>query len=172
MYSFSILPQLNVVVIEFATKKIQNDTLGDVLRKLEGGKKRAMYDGINLPLDQINLPPSDFRIDLHKIIKGKNIRYLVSHVKGDNKTFKHELLHALFFLNPEYKKLATDIFNSLGSKLKKGVISILDIHYDRSVHIDEFQAYLVTDDEIFRGAVSKSLQEERQILVNYVSTHI
>lgn len=62
---------------------------------------------------------------------------------ADNKTFKHELCHALYYTNPEYKATALSITNSINpAHYKIFKDNLLSFGYTEQVVDDEIQAYL------------------------------
>jgi len=42
-----------------------------------------------------------------------NGSYTIAYIKGDIHTKKHELLHAKYYINAEYRKYVRDLWNSL-----------------------------------------------------------
>lgn len=38
--------------------------------------------------------------------------YIIAGCKGDTETFRHELMHALYFVDEDYRDLVTSTFNS------------------------------------------------------------
>ena len=61
----------------------------------------------------------------------------------DDKTFKHELCHALYYTNPEYKATALSITKSLPPEHRQRFKeNLLGYGYTESVTDDEIQAYL------------------------------
>jgi hypothetical protein len=88
---------------------------------------------------------------INKILAMKHIDLLNAYVIGTEsdkgQTFKHELCHALYYTNREYKILADvvswlhpskDTYNTLSSNLKK-------LGYNDDVIPDEIQAYMMTN---------------------------
>lgn len=61
-------------------------------------------------------------------------------------TFEHELAHALYYLNPEYKNDMDSIIEKMDKKEKKLLIKrFKEMGYHKSVFIDEIQAYSVSN---------------------------
>lgn len=58
-------------------------------------------------------------------------------------TLLHELVHALFFLSPEYKKAVREILKN--KNLTPLKTYLLSVGYSKSVLVDEINAYLVAD---------------------------
>jgi hypothetical protein len=74
--------------------------------------------------------------------------YVIGALKKDKNTIKHEIAHALFYLNPEYEREMMQVteyfhenFNREHGKLAK---QLKKIGYGDNVIWDEFQAYLST----------------------------
>ena len=71
--------------------------------------------------------------------------YVIGTVVGDDRTLDHEIAHALYHINPEYRKemiqansnISIEIRIHIWNKLKK-------LGYDNSVLGDELQAFLGT----------------------------
>lgn len=71
--------------------------------------------------------------------------YIIATRKGDVNILKHELAHAYFFDNAEYKAKSSRIVSRLPKASKEKMRKHLNaIGYDKSVHLDEMQAYLVS----------------------------
>ena len=69
--------------------------------------------------------------------------YVICYVKGDKITLKHEMCHALYYTNLEYKKEVDEIINNLDKKLKKKYIDNLrKDRYTKEVFTDEINAYI------------------------------
>lgn len=71
--------------------------------------------------------------------------YLIGIKKGEEDTFKHELAHALWTVEPKYKELVQENIKSMPKDVYKFIRKyLLDNMYDESVVDDEVQAYLST----------------------------
>lgn len=68
-------------------------------------------------------------------------------VKSDNgQTFKHELCHALYYTNKEYKKIADNLLTKIPiGSYSFMLLNLLKLGYDGSVLDDEIQAYVMTN---------------------------
>jgi len=70
--------------------------------------------------------------------------YIIGIVKG-NTALSHEIAHALFYLNQEYKKEMKKLVSGLTPTIKKEIGTTLKrLGYASKVYIDEAQAYLST----------------------------
>lgn len=70
--------------------------------------------------------------------------YLIGAHKGDSKTINHELAHAFFYVDNEYREHTTQLVNDIPSK--KDIFTTLtdEFLYDKSVLVDETQAFMST----------------------------
>ena len=72
--------------------------------------------------------------------------YLIATVEGDNLTLDHELLHAHFYLNEDYKKKVQALVKTLRPELRKELdASLTEKKYAKSVFVDEINAFLSTE---------------------------
>lgn len=114
------------------------------------------YVGYNIPGEKIlqcytmheeRTPYDKFMLSLTKEIffeQDGGKFYLIGAKKGDVKTINHELAHAYFYVDNEYKNQMTSLVQALPKK--KEVFNVLLEHflYDKSVLIDETQAFFST----------------------------
>jgi hypothetical protein len=71
--------------------------------------------------------------------------YLLGMRENDLETMKHEVAHAFYYLNDDYRDEMKDLTFNLPSNIKEKFCSeLLAQTYDASVHYDEMQAYLAT----------------------------
>jgi hypothetical protein len=64
---------------------------------------------------------------------------------SDNDALEHEIAHALFYLNEDYKKEVTKLVGGMSKSLKNKIYSNLKkLGYTKEVYIDECQAYMAT----------------------------
>lgn len=89
-----------------------------------------------------------------------NHYYLIG--SDDNKkTVEHEVCHALYFLDKEYKKKVNSILKKLIPSARKKAVGVLfDLGYDKSVINDELQAYLSTE---FLSLKSKTKLNKKEL---------
>lgn len=95
--------------------------------------------------------------DHHRYIDGLKVRYapfyVVAFCAGDEETIKHEIAHALFYLDPKYKQAMLKLNKALPAELAAALTTAFNLMgYRESVHQDEMQAYLIGashPDEIF-----------------------
>ena len=74
--------------------------------------------------------------------------YVIGGKKGDMEVIDHEIAHALYYMNPDYKtemvKLTSDLSKELPKEYKKMVTGLKKMGYGENVIRDEIQAYLST----------------------------
>lgn len=71
--------------------------------------------------------------------------YVIATKKDDEMTVKHELVHAYYHMDPEYKKQADILIKNLEKPLRDKLVSVLkDWGYLKKVFYDEINAYLST----------------------------
>ena len=85
-------------------------------------------------------------------LKAVGTRYIMAHLEGDLLTKRHELRHAMFYLDDDYKHATTEAWEDLTKDDQARVTRLLtSIGYDEKVHIDEFQAYQFTEKKSLFG---------------------
>lgn len=85
--------------------------------------------------------------------------YLVAYIDGDPSTLRHELAHALYYLEPDYRTLARSIWDRLPTDNRNGVANALSsLGYDQANHADEFQAYTLEDYKVWSGSGAFSVR--------------
>jgi hypothetical protein len=78
--------------------------------------------------------------------KGKPF-YVVAMLEGDKDTLDHEVAHAMFFLNKDYRECATALVRGLPTKLRSHMLLALKkLGYAKGVTVDEINAFLATSD--------------------------
>ena len=93
----------------------------------------------------------------------KDGTYTISYVKGDILTKMHELRHAMYFFDPEYRKEVNKLWLSLSCEDRNIIEKFLGkCGYNKKVFLDEFQAYWFTEQEPrkFFGLKRETLKEE------------
>jgi hypothetical protein len=78
--------------------------------------------------------------------------YVILYRKGDVLTKKHELQHAKYHMNAEFRLQVHHQWNSLSEPMKKKITLMLKkMNYSDEVLLDEFQAYYYTEKMGFFG---------------------
>ena len=114
------------------------------------GVKTSSFIGFNFPM---KIVPSNNSLYKYK----KDADYVIVYKNGDKHTKMHELCHAKFYINKEYKESVYSLWNSLTKLSKKNIINmLLKMKYknEREILIDEFQAYYYTEKSNFFGKVN------------------
>lgn len=71
--------------------------------------------------------------------------YVIATLPSADETIRHELAHALFCVDPEYRKKAEEMVCDLPSEERdKMEAGLSALGYSADVHVDEIQAYLAT----------------------------
>jgi len=124
----------------------------------------ADFVGFNMPLIvakkcyEVNDMETPYDMEMKEIVDSLFVngerQYIIGaeSLKGD--TFDHEMAHAFYYTNIEYKKEMDDITSSLPEKsLSAFRKNLLKIGYHRSVVKDEIQAYMSTEvsDKVCKG---------------------
>lgn len=83
----------------------------------------------------------------HRSLIDLNLKYyLIATVEGDSGTLDHELLHAHFYLNADYRKKAQALVKAMRPELRKQIGQHLkEKKYAKSVFVDEINAFLSTE---------------------------
>jgi hypothetical protein len=122
-------------------------TIYEISSVYEGDVKGRI--GFNFPLKTV-----DFK--KYKLFEpyGSLVDYVIVYKKGDILTKKHELLHAKYFIDSEYRKEVNELWGSFSDSYRKNVLNMLKkMNYpdDHSILLDEFQAYYFSEQPNFFG---------------------
>lgn len=118
----------------------------DICNAYEGEMKQRV--GFNFPMSFVK--KTQPKSELLKY----NTEYVIVYKKGDISTKKHELQHAKFYMDTDYKKQVHDLWNSFTDSYQKQIIlQLKKMHYPDNMDIlmDEFQAYYFTEKSNFFG---------------------
>jgi hypothetical protein len=111
---------------------------------LKGSTIEELY---KLGIDDFNVYDS-IVLDIHtKILEevGSSNYYLIGS-NSDKCTIAHELCHALYYLDKDYKKTVKNILKQLHKSVHNKIANVLyDLGYCKAVIDDEIQAYLSTE---------------------------
>lgn len=100
---------------------------------------------------------------IFKALKTQSFKYLISTSKDDESeqsTFEHELSHAIFSLDLEYKEIASSLVMSM-PKIKFFESKLRKMGYCDTVMIDEMAAYALSMSYLELILFSKSKNEDR-----------
>jgi hypothetical protein len=132
----------NVLIINFKGDKNKMNEILDPISNL--------YEGLVIGRIGHNFP-SEFIPKSHILYQYK---YKCSYVIGiyRHEDLAHELLHAKFYLDSQYKNKIIDEWNNLEVKQRLWITNFLkNIGYSDKVIIDEYQAYRYTEPDNFFG---------------------
>lgn len=105
--------------------------------------------GINFPINIVDEYKGETQIK-----KYENIKYVIVYKKGDKITKDHELMHAKYYIDEEYKdkikKMWRDMEDKNKDKIKK-MLKKMGYPNNEDILIDEFQAYYYTEKKNFFG---------------------
>jgi hypothetical protein len=109
------------------------------------------YEGYNIPVDIMFKFASKFfkqmtdrEQDVLIAVGNTKCKYLIATLEGDTNTLDHELSHARWSLQPEYKKEMLGIIHSLPQDIYDAMRVDLSTNYDLDVLDDEICAYMLT----------------------------
>ena len=106
-------------------------------------------------------------MDIHDTIMDeldeRDPRYYLIGSEGDNVTTKrHEIAHALYHLNNEYKRKVDKVVKRITPKIHKQIEEyLLEIGYTKKVVVDEINAYFATEDSSIWESLEPSKKEEK-----------
>lgn len=145
-----------ILTLEFANMQTMTSWLEPVSTFVEG-KTTTCRIGHNFSIVEYNnyiqhvnkngIEPINTMLKRHT-----NIKYIIGYVRGDVKTKKHELCHALFYVDKGYNEKMMNLWESLAPLTKRRIEDFLNrLGYPHNKHIDEFQAYYNTEKGNFFG---------------------
>ena len=88
---------------------------------------------------------------LHPWLKANHQFYLIGAMQGDQETIKHEMAHAFWALDPQYRsnqQVNLDNMNDSIKKQMKTKLVAMGYRDDDSILLDEIQAYLGTENDL------------------------
>ena len=118
--------------------------------KIYEGTDTHLFVGFNFPMDIVPLKNQLYRYK-------NDVDYIIVYKKGDRQTKMHELYHAKFYIDNEYKKSVYKLWNSITKSSKENIINmLLRMKYknNKDILIDEFQAYYNTEKPNFFGKIT------------------
>ena len=88
-------------------------------------------------------------------LKELDHKYYVIGSNDNKKTLEHELCHALYYLDRNYKTQVNKALNKLNKKLKPMYNCLIEMGYHKSVLKDEMNAYLTTEHKVISTIKAK-----------------
>ncbi len=147
----------------FLKKEYEDDYTRSVVKEVRDASARYegpnQFVGFNLPARFVHRSEPILWSKIHgtrksntkirksntKIRKSKGIRYLIAYMDGDTESKEHELRHAQYFLDKDYKSRVRASYKNLRlnkpSVFKRITEKLKDQGYKPEVFEDEFGAY-------------------------------
>jgi hypothetical protein len=98
--------------------------------------------------------------------------YVIAYQENDYFTLKHEISHALFYLNDDYRNKAINLISELPSDIYDGLIKFLKYKkYDSSVFDDEICAYMLSEIDFFQNTI-KNITKYQENFIKLYDTYI
>lgn len=132
----------SILILRFKNKQSMNELLDPLSNEYEG--LLVNREGHNFP--SIYIPKKNHILSKYK----EQCKYVIGlyNVSG----LQHELLHAKYYIDEEYRKKINDEWNNLNDEHRKRIIDFLKrLGYSDTVIIDEYQAYRYTEAPNFFG---------------------
>jgi len=164
------------LVLCFKTRELLLNGLGRPHIWYEGGELNGQLAGINFPrttfLDWIasGVVLTRQEKDAYTmILKYPEYHYIIGVLEGDRSTVLHERAHATYYLDNRYCRLVNRRWTELSEKTQRFVEKRLkECGYSDDRLVDEFQAYLVENQNVFKRSEFAPLQQE---LKAYLTTY-
>lgn len=133
-----IQQQGDILILKFKTKQSMNSYLDVISSKYEGKLTREAH---NFPSSFL---PKDHTLQTY------NSKYIIGVYRSQD--IPHELQHAKFYLDNEYRNSIMQEWNSLPEQTQLHIKTFLSkLGYPEHVFVDEYQAYKHTEKSNFFG---------------------
>ena len=130
----------------FRSKNIMVQSFAELSYYYEG---KRYFDGYNMDVetmknyfqskDTFNKCEKELKAQL---LKHEGVRYVIAYIQNDSETRDHELRHARYYLDSEYKSKVLKVWSQLDEKTKENVKQKLRcLGYREDKWVDEAQAY-------------------------------
>ena len=137
---------LHIIYTDKDKTSIDFQNLNQLANRYEGNISSRI--GFNFPMNII---------EKSNTLRKYDVDYIIVYKKGDVLTKKHEMRHAMYFLDSEYRLSIQKLWNSLTSSTQSSILSmLLKMKYPNDIKIllDEFQAYYYTEKKGFFGKIN------------------
>ena len=118
----------------------------EIADKYEGHVKSRI--GFNFPLSRLVFS------SYPQLKAFQDCQYAIVYKRGDVLTKKHELQHAKYYMDPQFKQEVLKLWTSFSEKFRSNALGMLRrMNYQDNMEIllDEFQAYYFTEKPNFFG---------------------
>lgn len=141
-----------IVVLRWTDSDAMNKLLDPISDRVDGPIKNRL--GHNFPWSEMTKEEAGRVSSLLPKNKAKQTySYLIACMKGNAQTLKHELCHAQFFVSQDWRELVNQVWEKVLTEKERHYLSsfLSRLKYQPSVHVDEFQAYALTEPANFFG---------------------
>jgi hypothetical protein len=139
-----------ILIVNFKGNKAKMNAVLDPISNLYEGHLNSAREGHNFPATMI---PPTHPLTVYKA----KCRYVIGIYS--TRSLRHELMHAKFFLEPDYRKKVGEEWCSLSLQTQLRITEFLNrLGYPEKVHLDEFQAYRATEPENFFGVLLEKIK--------------
>lgn len=98
--------------------------------------------------------------DIKSIVGDNKKSYIIGIDESQQSDYKHEMCHAFYYLNNNYKKEANRILSGIDKKTFNTMCkNLLKMGYTKKVLKDEVQAYLTAD--FLKGSIYKNINKNK-----------
>ena len=122
--------------------------------------RMSYYDdwaGFNFPyhyIDELDKSHDKWKkeIELIEVVRSiPNVKYIIGVMVGKDAALDHELAHALFHINKEYKAKAIALVNELPRKIRTDMEWKLSVMgYSKKTMVDELHAYMIDGFDVYQ----------------------
>ena len=141
-----------ILIVNFKGNKAKMNSFLDPISNAYEGPLNSAREGHNFPASCI---PPTHPLALYKA----HCRYVIG--VYNTRSLAHELQHAKFYLEPDYREKVRREWCSFSLKTQRVITEFLNrLGYPETVHLDEFQAYRETEPENFFGVRLEKFKEK------------